>query len=240
MKRSLFVVLLALVAVSACAKKKQPSAEFESASRDFSKLYGEKLDDAFLDPQIEDIQARLERVPPESLDAQAAQALLTRIRDGRQRMAAQQAERERLTAEAAQPAPYTGPSREEQDRQAAEAASAAAAKADAGTPAAHPVRGMTVTELTARFGDCFVKGEPLEITGRGPRETWNLSPTDACRAAHPGFDAQFLVIEDGKILALAPRSGIQTRVTETKRTIWVDAGTRDAGIPPPPAADAGR
>jgi hypothetical protein len=236
--RSLIVVVLALTVVAGCSKKPRPSAEFESASREFSQLYGEKLDDAFVDPRIEDIQARLERVPADSRDAQAAQALLARIRDGRQRMEANLAERERLTREAAQPSAYTGPVTGDAPTDAEPGRAS-----DAGTPAqaAHPARGMTEAELTTRFGDCFVKGELLEITGRGPRATWDLRATDACKAAHPGFDAQFIVIEDGKILALAPRSGIQTRVTETTRTVYVDAGTRDAGVRPtqqPP--DAGR
>ncbi len=90
---------------------------------------------------------------------------------------------------------------------------------------------MALTELVARFGDCFSRGSPLEISGRGPRETFELVDTPACKQAHPGQVGEVVVIEDGKVLGFAAVNQIRTRED--------DGGTS----PRPPSsspADAGR
>ena len=68
------------------AARKEPSPEFTRASERFNKLYAKELDDAYLDPAMREVEALLEKVPPDSLDAAAAAQLLSRIRENRARL----------------------------------------------------------------------------------------------------------------------------------------------------------
>jgi len=80
-----FLAVVLLLALTGCARK-EPSPEFTRASERFNKLYAKELDDAYVDPAIHEVEALLEKVPADSLDAQAAAQLLTRIRDNRSRL----------------------------------------------------------------------------------------------------------------------------------------------------------
>ncbi|RKG77046.1 hypothetical protein D7W79_16405, partial [Corallococcus exercitus] len=93
--------LAALLFVSGCSRAPAPpSPEFEQASRRWTALYAQKLDEAYLDPSIGEIEAQLQRVPADSVDSAASQSLLQRIQQGRSRMQAAQDETRRAVASA--------------------------------------------------------------------------------------------------------------------------------------------
>ncbi|WP_284666853.1 hypothetical protein [Myxococcus sp. SDU36] len=219
-------VLLTLAPAGCRREPPAPSAEYEEAARRFRELYAQKLDDAYLDPRVGEIEAQLQRVPADSLDAEGARELLKRIKDGRQRMAAAASERDEAVASARElpPGSYTAPSTEEPARPAAPAE-----VPDAGPPdaSAGPQAGTAASELVAGFRGCFQRGTPIDVQGRGMRETWQLADRTACRLEYPQHQDAFLLIEAGKVLTLLPKSAVQTVPV-----------TPDGG--PAPATDAGR
>jgi hypothetical protein len=221
------VGLVAAVALAfapaACRKEPGPPSEaYAQAHKRFTKLYGQKLDAAYVDPAMAEIEAQLGQVPPDSVDAPAAQELLTRIRDGRrqQEQVAQETqeaiERARTpldmptsrTPDAPTPPP---PPREPPDAGQPDAGQGAAP--DIGTPAA---------QLVAGFNGCFRRAQAINIEGRGMRDAWEMVDRLACRLEYPGVADKVLVIEEDKVLALLAKSSL--KVTSE----------------PPSAPDAGR
>ncbi|WPB82427.1 hypothetical protein KYC5002_25345 [Archangium violaceum] len=225
------MALFVVAAPLACRKPAQPSEAYIQAHKRFGKLYGEKGDDAFLDPEISEVESLLAQVPTDSLDAPAAQELRARIQTGKQQAAAQEKAREDAMAKAREPGPgSTGfgsdmgsspapapsgsePSDEDSD--------ASTDDADAGTG----VLGVGTPEAQLASSGCFQKGEPLEVKGRGLRDRWELADRPACRQQYASLQDQALIIEEGKVLAQVPKSSIQA--------IPVDGGTG-------PTPDAGR
>lgn len=220
-------VLLTLAPTGCRREPLTPSAEYEEAARRFRALYAQKLDDAYLDPQVGEIEAQLQRVPADSLDAQGARELLQRIKDGRQRMTTAATARDEAVASARElpPGSYTAPSTVEPARPAAPEEAPDAGPPDAGGGGPQP--GTAASELVAGFRGCFQRGISIDVQGRGMRETWQLADRTACRLEYPQHQDAFLLIEEGKVLMLLPKSAVQTVPV-----------TPDGG--PAPATDAGR
>lgn len=129
--RSLLACLL-LVTSLACGRKKQPSEEYTRAYLAFARLTAAKVDLAYVDPEMAAIEKLLRRVPEESMDAEAAAQLLSRIDRERKRVQGeQQALRTQVAADLAAPL--------------AESAEAAAAKAGPREPP--PFNGQIETVL---------------------------------------------------------------------------------------------
>lgn len=225
----LLTALLVVAAPVACRKPAQPSEAYAQAHTRFGKLYAEKGDDAFLDPELAQVESLLDQVPADSLDAKAAQELRARIQAGKQQAEAQ----EKATADAlaqartptqmpsgfnSTPSPASAPSASEPPDEAPDVGTGA----DAGTASV----GVGTPEAQLASSGCFQKGEPLEVKGRGRRDRWELADRSACRQQYAPLQDQVLIIEDGKVLAQVPRSAIQA--------IPVDGGTGG------PAPDGGR
>lgn len=87
--RSLLACLLLMTGL-ACGTKRQPSEEYTQAYMAFGRLTAAKLDLAYVDPEMTVIEELLRRVPPRSLDAEAAAQLLSRIAQERQRVQREQ------------------------------------------------------------------------------------------------------------------------------------------------------
>lgn len=198
-----------LLALGACRGKPQPSADYTQASERFTRLYGQQLDQAYAAPEMAEIEAQLARVPADSLDAPAAQALLARIREGRALVAKQQADtdsalREARTPTAAPPsrggtgAPLTPTPPDEPD----------AGPADAGT--AGPQVGTPESELAGGFRGCFTRTGTVEVVGRGQRPTWELQGSSRCRLEYPTLAESIVVVENARVLMIAPRSDVKT------------------------------
>lgn len=218
--RSLSLVLL--LAFTGCGRK-EPSPEYTRASERFNKLYAKELDDAYLDPAMHEVEALLEKVPPDSLDARAAAQLLTRIRENRSRLEQVSKDRETALAEARTPPNFSGRSVSPPAPSATPASGARPPPpADAGPPSA-PSAGMSTRDFNRLFGDCFEPAGPVEVNGRGTRDSFTMLDTNRCRTALPGM-VNSVVLADGQtVLGVVPKTAL-TRV-------FVDAGT-----PAPPDA----
>ncbi|MCK8498149.1 hypothetical protein M0222_10195 [Myxococcus fulvus] len=226
-----FAALLSslLLLLSACRREPQPSSpEYQQATRQFRELYAQKLDEAYLDPKMGPIEAQLQRVPQDSLDAPSAQELLQRIQRERTRMQAEVAARQKAVASARE-IPPGAPS----TTLAPPPPPPPAEPVDAGPPDAGPINGPQVgspaSELVAGFRGCFKRGTPIDVEGRGIRDAWEMTDSTACRLEYPGHVGTVLLTEQGRVLMLLPKSS----VTTVTRTL-------DAGTTPPAATDAGR
>jgi hypothetical protein len=173
---------------------------------------------------MEQVEALLEQVPAESLDAQSAKDLEKRIKDGRARMEKARKEQEDAIASAHQvdsfpstplPAPPPEPS------------PAPAEPADSGTVEAGPVAGSPASELRAGYQGCFQPGRPITVTGHGLRDSWEMSSGARCSLAYPAFVAQVVLVEEGKVLAVLPKSSVQ--VTFPQKDGGASPGAPDAG-----------
>jgi hypothetical protein len=203
----------ALLALAACSGKPQPSQDFVEASQRFNRLYGQHLDAAYAQPEMTDVEAQLARVPPDSLDAPAAQALLTRIREGRARTQKQQADTQAALVEARKPAAMAAPP--EREAPPAEPEAPDAGQPDAGTPG--PQVGTPESELVGGFRGCFGRGAMVEVQGRGPRQTWELQGSSRCRLEYPAHADSLVVVEEAKVLMVTPKSSVQTDPADAGR-----------------------
>lgn len=206
----LTAVALALTP-AACKKEPGPPSEaYAQAHQHFIKLYGQKLDGAYADPAMSEIESQLQSVPADSVDAPAAKELLSRIQSGRARLEAQQQEREEAIESA-----RTVPSMPSTDRPvAAQPSEPAPAEApDAGQPDAGgtggPGPGTPASELVAGFQGCFRKGESIKIENRGFRDSWEMVDRLACRLEYPGLVDQVLIIEGDAVLAVLAKSDLK-------------------------------
>ncbi|NOK32198.1 hypothetical protein HMI49_03115 [Corallococcus exercitus] len=203
--------LAALLFVSGCSRAPAPpSPEFEQASRRWTALYAQKLDEAYLDPSIGEIEAQLQRVPADSVDSAASQSLLQRIQQGRSRMQAAQDETRRAVA-SARTVPTLDPSQTNIPRppEPERAEPVDAGLGDAGVIGG-PQMGTPASELVAGFQGCFTRSVPVTVEGRGMRDTWQLSDRASCQLEYPSHRDTSLVIEDGRVLALLPKSAMRT------------------------------
>jgi len=222
-------VLLTLAPTACRREPPAPSVEYEEAARRFRALYAQKLDEAFLDPQVGEIEAQLQRVPADSLDASGARELLQRIKEGRQRMEVAARERDEAVASAQEPSPGfidTAPTTEVEAPPPAPAEPPDAGAEDAGEGGG-PQAGTPASELVAGFRGCFERAMSIDVQGRGMREAWQLADRVACRQEYPSHQDTLLLIEEGKVLTLFPKSAVQTV------PVIPDGG-------PAPAPDAGR
>ena len=219
------IPLLLLLALAGCSRK-EASPEFTRASERFNKLYATELDDAYLDPAMHEVEALLEKVPADSLDAQAAAALLTRIRDNRTRLEQAASDRERALAAARTPTTLTGVSVTTPLSPPVTATRPAAVDAGPPVPVA-PSAGMPIRDFNRLFGDCFEPAGPVEVNGRGPRDSYTMVDSNRCRTAMPGMVNSVVLADSQAVMGVVPKSALQ-RVMP------------DAGTPAPPAPpDAG-
>ena len=219
--------VLIVLALSACRKEPgPPSAEYDEARQRFSKIYGQKLDEAFIDPEMDAIEALLLQVPPDSVDAQSAKELQQRIKDGRAKMEKARQEREAAMAAARQGdiVPPSAPLPESEPPPPAPQE-----PNDAGPPSSGPVVGSPASELVAGYLGCFQKASSITVKDRGLREAWEISPGRArCSQVFPTFVGQVVLIEEGKVLTVLPKSSVQVTYQQ------VDAGPAPAANPPAP------
>ncbi|HEY3587119.1 MAG TPA: hypothetical protein VGK85_08200 [Myxococcaceae bacterium] len=220
-----FLAVVLLLVLTGCARK-EPSPEYTRASERFNKLYAKELDDAYVDPAIHEVEALLEKVPADSLDAQAAAQLLNRIRTNRSRIEQAAKDREKAMANARTAPTFSGPSVIPPPTPPQTGHASAAPPQDAGPPSA-PTAGMSMRDFNRLFGDCFELAGPVEVNGRGPRDSYTMLDSDRCRQAMPGLTNSLVLADSETVMGLVPKSAL-------RRTL------PDGGAPPPPAPpDAG-
>jgi len=218
-----FLAVVLLLVVTGCARK-EPSPEYTRASERFNKLYAKELDDAYVDPAIREVEALLEKVPADSLDAQAAAQLLTRIRENRTRIEQASKDREKALAAARTAPTFSGPSVSAPLSPPSSRPSAPPAP-DAG-PLSAPTAGMAMRDFNRLFGDCFEQAGPVEVNGRGPRDSYTMVDSDRCRRAMPSLVNSLVLADSETVMGLVPKSAL-------RRTL------PDGGAPPPAPPDAG-
>ena len=218
-----FLAVVLLLVLAGCARK-EPSPEYTRASERFNKLYAKELDDAYVDPAIHEVEALLEKVPADSLDAQASTQLLTRIRENRTRIEQASKDREKALAAARTAPTFSGPSVSAPLSPPSSRPSAPPAP-DAG-PLSAPTAGMAMRDFNRLFGDCFEQAGPVEVNGRGPRDSYTMVDSDRCRRAMPGLVNSLVLADSETVMGLVPKSAL-------RRTL------PDGGAPPPAPPDAG-
>lgn len=225
---SLFVVLGACVVLSlGCQKSSGPSPEYQEAFERYLALRSAQQEQAFLDPQMEQVLAKLSQVDPKSTDAEAAQALAADIREGQARAQAHQEELRRLGQAGRAPIVVPSGPAEEADEEAAPTGENPVAAVP------EPAYGMTVAQLREQFSRCFQPGEPIYVPEKGLRDIWVLKDLGVCRELHPRYTTQVVLLEEGKVWGTA---------TLGERIVFPqDGGTPErSGVPAPSgAADAG-
>ncbi len=198
----------------------------------YQQLYASELDDAYGDPKMDEVVALLRKVDPRSGDASAAQTLLGTIQRGREELAKERADRERMAAAAARSV-TTAPTTFDTGK------AVYASEPDAGPPEDPFAPGAPVAELNKQSGGCLVDNEPFTEQGTGVGGTvYRVAPSETCRSKLPGLVGQVVLVVNGKIYR---------RTADPRPPPPPAAATPDAGAPaktaakPAPAqpADAG-
>lgn len=180
---------------------------FAQARADFSHLYAQELDDAYVDPAMADVEAALRTVPQDSSDRAQADALLQRISDGRAQVEAQRARTQRAVDEALAPPVMTGapePSVAAAPPSAplpADAGADAGTVADGGEAATIPVTGMSLADFQKQFGDCFHAAGQARVEKSGPPVTvYALSSGAKCAERFKSLEGRLVVTDATHVL----------------------------------------
>ena len=201
MSRSAAICLL-LIAFAGC-RSSAPDPNFRQANALYQQLYATQLDDAYGDSQMDDVVDLLHKVSPRSIDAERAQAMLGLIERGREELAKQVAEREKMAAAAA-----SSVASAQVDIDPSKVL--AAAERDAGAPVDPFGPGASVAELNAHSGGCLVDSEPFTEKGTGVAGTvYRVAPSETCKGKLPGLNGQIMLVVNGKIYRRTadPRAG---------------------------------
>jgi hypothetical protein len=231
LSRRAAICLVALV-FAACRGNTGPDANYRQASSLYQQLYATELDDAYGDLRMDEVIALLEKVDSRSSDAQQARMLLGTIQRGREELARQLAEREKMAAAAAQSAAAAIVNIDPQKVLAWTAP-------DAGPPQDPFGAGASVAELNTQSGGCLADNEPFTEQVTGVTGTvYRMAPSDTCKSKMPGLVGQVVLVVNGKIYR---------RLADPRPAAAAapDAGAPAAGRTPPaparpaPQADAG-
>ena len=195
MNRALAFVCAAAL-LTGCHKQKAASPQFAQASAQFNHLYAEELEDAYLDPQMEAIEAQLRQVPADSLDHDAAQALLSRIAKGREQARRDQERLAKEQREALAP-PTFAPSSETPGEPAGRAAPAAVGR---------PEVGMPRNEFAAKFSNCFNSMGPVQVADAGTAEVFSLSTSADCQKQFSWYADRLVVVDQEKVIGFGLKS----------------------------------
>jgi hypothetical protein len=82
---------------------------------------------------------------------------------------------------------------------------------------------MSTRDFNLRFGECFEPAGPVEVNGRGTRDSFTLVDTNRCRTLMPGMANSVVLADSQTVLGVVPKTALT-------RTL-VDGGT-----PAPPDA----
>jgi len=185
--------LLCLALAAGCRRKTGPDANYEKAAQLYQQLYATELDDAYGDPGMDEVVALLNKVDARSIDAERAKTLLGTIERGREALAKQRAEREKMAAAAAASAARGGP-QIDPVKVLAESAPDAGPMRDPYGP------GASVGEINTATGGCLVPNEPFREQGTGREGTvYRLARSPGCIERLPGFDGQALLVMNDKV-----------------------------------------
>jgi hypothetical protein len=185
-------ICLLILAPGAC-RRAGPDANYQEAAAIYQQLYATQLDDAYGDPRMEQVVALLRKVDARSLDAESAERMLGMIERGREELAKQRADREKMAAAAAQSV-SSGTVNIDTSKLFGDAAP------DAGPPQDPFGPGASVVELNTQSGGCLQDNEPFNEQGTGVTGTvYRVAPSEACKGKMPGLVGQIVLVVNGKI-----------------------------------------
>ena len=205
-----------------------PSPEFKRAAEKYNQLIAKDgLTEVFNDPDLPAVLALLDRVPADSVNADAAKKLRGDISAGMAEAQKTAAARAAVAVEAAKPT--QGPTLTLPEPEAPPTPVAAATDAGAPPVINGPTPGMSAAEFQSKFGACFNKDTAF-VDDKGVQgDAYVLVPT--CAAKYPALATQMVLVAGGKVTGLVPQSAI---VSRTQLTLG-KATTTEKPPPPPPA-----
>jgi len=202
-----------------------PSPHYDRGAAIYQELYVRELDDAFLDPKMDEAVAELKQVPADSISAHLASDLLGQIEKGRKEAAAARDTRAKEFAAAQQPVTL------DPSKVLAADARQAALEVDAGAPLAPVVDpygpGAPIADINRDTGGCLVAGTPFREEGSGKEgQSYKLAEDPVCRSKLPGFVNQTVLALDGRIYRRVSSSEVKT-----EKAPPADAGAPGANKP---------
>jgi hypothetical protein len=213
--------LLALAAAApGCKHKSGPSEHYDRGTAIHQRLYVREIDDAYLDPQMDDAVRELKQVEADSVSYPLALELLAQIDKGKKDAQAARDQRAKALAEMEKsaPAPVIDAAK------MGFAAPPPRAAPDAGAIADDPFGpGASIAEINSATGGCLVPQAPFHEEGSKVMGTaYRVSGSLACQEKLPGMVGQLILSVDGKILRRIAESDAQPQGGRP------DAGARPA------------
>ena len=210
--------------LAGCSTKTGPSTHYDRGAALHQQLWVRLLDDAYLDPRMDEAVRELKLVETTSVSYPNAVELLGQIEKGRKDAAEARDARARsvaemekglrapaitgvLTPSAPPPAPPPPP------------------PPDAGPVVADPFGpGALIADINKATGGCLVSSVPFREEGEGGKSgvSYKLAPGDTCKDKLPGFVGQVVLAVDGKVYRRIATA--ETRIEEPKKSA-ADAGT---------------
>lgn len=189
---------LCLIATLAagCRRDTAPSPEYARASKLWLATVNELGDDAGSDPRAEEALALARSVPADSIDSEAARALVKRIEEAQ-----------------ADAAPDEAADEEDEEWVEVSPSEEASPEPPPAPVARPPLVGSSEADFKGRYGACVVIDSPfVEAGGTRVGDAWRLVASAACQEAHPEIGDLLVFILEGKVFNVAPRSALKTVV----------------------------
>ncbi len=227
--RRTFACAAVLLLVLGCHKKPLPSPQYAEALGVFTSLVDGKGDEAWNDPEMDRVYALCNAVSDKSSDYEDSRKMMARIDQERARLAKGEAAPARPEGDQAGPPPFKPPPTPTE-------------AADAGPAEEPPPAGLEIGTswgtVQTKYGPCFTSIGSVTVTGQGAGQAdgyeWAGRPD--CPKSLASTADKLILVRDGKILMLAPKS---KATTETFNQL-ADGGLTlpDGGAIPPPAPPA--
>lgn len=219
MTRTSLVLAVLALGLAGC-RKPQPSPDYIAASNRYTNLIALHQDAAYAKAEMADVIAQLGRVPAESSDYQKAQALIGTIESDKQRAMSDEAKRMIAMAP-----PTVAPNFPPLPKEAP--AGPEAAPADAGAPVVNELaQGSDFARVNQKYAGCLLPRGPVTMIGQDGKPTemagYDLHESAPCRTAMPQMTTGVMLVRDGKIAWVLPKSSLQS-VQQT--VLPADAGT---------------
>jgi hypothetical protein len=213
-------LLLGVALLAACKPSRRKSVEYAQAIEMYAVLVAEKSDAAYADAQMGEVEGLLQRVTEGYVEHGAAVALLDRIQKERQRLVAEEKNREELIAAATKPVEFqhsatgglTGPSK-----------TSAPAESDAGF-GPQPETGMSLKEFQRQFSGCFSIWQSIEVRGQGPMDAHELKDIANCRINYPGFVGKLILTRGEQVYSFIDKASVRVEKRLPDGGVIQDAG----------------
>ena len=232
---SLLIALLLGASQPACKRKTGPSEHYDRGSAIHQRLYVTLLDDAYLDPRMEEAIKELKQVEATSISHPLALELLGQIDKGSK--GAKAAAELRAKSQAEMQRGLLPPSIDPSRFAPPPPPPPAPETPDAGTAAQDPYGpGALIDDINKATGGCLAPAGPFrEEGGKVSGVAYRLVALDRCRDQAPGLFGQVVLAVEGRVYRRLPAGEVQD---VSKK--GADAGTPAGAAVPAAAAPAAR